>query len=410
MIGPAATYGAAVPAASQAAGVDPRQTYDAITPSLAESATLGAMTASHTQGLRSGGLVGYSTFFTGYDPDRDGTARRLSMGRGAAQAVSASARALMHTGLQNTAAGKYIEPFTMAHRYGVGGAMDAAMRGPMGSASSGGITTMGRSAGKTGTQTAGLGAFGKNPTLTATQKGVGGVPTSGGPAGTVNTRTVTRPAPEYENIPTSGGPVRQRTGRNVNPLRGVSADEATLHATSNTGTKSRSAMVRSASADDLVFEAIDDPKDKGFIRKALTGILGGMGYDDEGRAVGNLTREQFDSGRVFGMESAAKGSGGAQFGGAAGRVLGKGVRFLGAFEIARLGVDAATYAMGEGYEAMVKTTERLQRRVGADHSMSGGYYNRAAATERQRAVQTLNSNRLNPRTQIRGNEAYYNHR
>jgi hypothetical protein len=196
----------------------------------------------------------------------------------------------------------------------------------------------------------------------------------------------------------------------INNVRAVDAAESSLStATVKSSSKDLRHMAKTTSSGNLALEAVDDRQDQSFIRKALTGVLGGLGYDDQGRSVGNLTREKFASGRVFGMESAAKGSGGAQFGGAAGRVLGKGVRFLGAFEIARLGVDAATYAMGEGYEAMVKTTERLQRRVGADHSMSGGYYNRAAATERQRAVQTLNSNRLNPRTQIRGNEAYYSH-
>ena len=173
--------------------------------------------------------------------------------------------------------------------------------------------------------------------------------------------------------------------------------------------RSVQSAVRNADPQSVTLEAVDDRKDRSFLRKSLTGILGGLGYGPDGGERGSLTTRTIGD-RRYGFFDAAGDSGGANvMKGTAGRVLGKGIRMLGAFEVASLAVDAGTYALGEGYEAMVETTERLQRRVGADHSMSGGYYNRAASTERQRAVQSLNRNQLNPRTQIQGNEAYYAH-
>jgi hypothetical protein len=144
--------------------------------------------------------------------------------------------------------------------------------------------------------------------------------------------------------------------------------------------------------------------------KWLVGVLGGEGFTRGGTKASFDVAEETIDGETQLFRSPTSNSQGARIlGGPAGRALGAAARIGVGYEIARLGFDAATYAAGEAYESMVETTSAIRRRVGSDDSMSPAYYNRAAATERQRARQELNIRSLNPRTQLQGNEAAMAH-
>jgi hypothetical protein len=156
-------------------------------------------------------------------------------------------------------------------------------------------------------------------------------------------------------------------------------------------------------------EAADGPASKFF--KAITGILGGEGYGKSGQTFKGRSVKRDIAGDTFKFLAGSGDSQGANLAsGAAGRYVGAAFRGVAIYEAARLAGQGIAYAAGEGYEAMVETTTRLRRRVGQDDSMSGGYFNRAASTERQRAMQSLNENRLDPKTQLLGNEAAFGHK
>lgn len=377
MLAPAAFWGGAVPSAAQTAGMETGRAYDAATPSAIESIGIGLLMNRHTRGLQSGGMVGYSTFFTGYDADRHGLGRKISLGRLGAQAVSASARGLMHTPLANSdRAASVLRPLTMAHKYGVGGAVDAAMRGPIGS------DDVLQPKAKVS-----LGAAG----------GVGGKSMPASPDVGPN-RTVA-PSHLRDFVGDEFDVPRSNRSRAASPKARVpyrSLDPSDVDDVVGVG--------RSASAAADVGEDVSD------VWRYTVGWLGGEGFTAGGtRASARETVERID-GSAFRFFAAESGSQGARvLGGPAGRALGAAFRIGAGYEIARLAVDAGTYAAGEAYESMVETTSAIRERVGSDQSMSPAYYNRGAATERQRARRSLNLRSLNPRTQLMGNEASMAH-
>ena len=95
--------------------------------------------------------------------------------------------------------------------------------------------------------------------------------------------------------------------------------------------------------------------------------------------------------------------------GNAGRMAGLAFRGFAAYEVLSFAGKIGSHMAGEAYDSMVESADRLKRRTGSDHMMSGGYFNTATSTERQRAVQAMNENSLHPRSQMMGNEAYWMH-
>lgn len=379
--GPLAVYGAGVPIASNAAGVSSEQTYDAITPSAPESAMLGFMSASHSTGLQSGGMVGYSTFFTGYDPGRDGMARALSMGRLGGQAVSMSARAMKQLGFGGGGTAGFIDKAAKFDQYGMGvfasktPAEAFRMQGRGAGISNSAQQTVDSRIRSLQYNTQNLSPNARRGALHRAAESLG--------------RSST---PSRANLLT-GDPDAIAKADQRDRLR-----EAVRGGTMQSTTKT---ALRNATV-----EGVEEATESAAYRYGV-GVAGGMGYKDSGKAAANLVYDE-DLKRF--VPKASSGSKGATIlSGNAGKFIGGAAKAVGAYEIAKIAVDAASYAAGKGYESLVETTTRLQRRVGADDSMSGAYYNRAAVTERQRAVQTMNRNKIAPRTQVMGNEAYYAH-
>lgn len=104
-------------AASNATGHDVRSL---MLPSLPESMAGAIMFGSHKYGLRSAGLIGYSTLFTGYNPAAGaGRLRALSIGRAALKTGEWTARGLVHYGIGTTA----LKPWLELGKYGLGGVL-----------------------------------------------------------------------------------------------------------------------------------------------------------------------------------------------------------------------------------------------------------------------------------------------
>jgi len=340
--------------------------YDMATPSLTTSAMISFMEPKHRHGLRSGGLVGYSTFFTGYDPSRGHSfARQVSLGRMGAKGVEMAAKGLMATPLGSSEAARYIAPFARAGKYGIAGAVDAAVRGPGADLGEEAVET---AAGAVNPQQLSMG-FGQSATPDAGEQlsmfGDGGKPKS--------KKTVVGP---YSDWP--------RGSQSVDDVVEEGAEAATKTTSSSAGQR---------------------------IRKWLYGVFGGTGFKEGGtKAAFRETSEEI-AGMSFKMAAPEAGTGGAlAASGSLGKWAGRALRGAGWFEVARMGVQAGSYAVNSAYESMVETTARLQQRVGHQQQMSPAYYNRAAATERQRAARELNESVLNPRTQLKGNEAAFYHR
>lgn len=425
MLAPAAFWGGAVPSAAQTAGMEPSRAYDAATPSAIESAGLGFMMASHSRGLRSGGLMGYSTFFTGYDPSRGhGTGRMLSLGRLGAQGVSVAARGLMHTPLGNVdRAANVLRPLTMAHKYGVGGAMHAIAQGPspipdptpeaLKAGSTGSMRHGGRTAGSSTSAASSrsfMGAARESRTNVPFSMRTGGTGAGarkyGAPSG--------RPSPYSQGpgVPASSRKYDAPAGARSPYYKGGSGAGASARKYNRpTGTTSFSDAAASArrSAREGA-EEVAEAAGKTSWGEWIIGAFGREGYNKGGTSAAfrEVTEEIGDSAWRF--PAAADDTAGALLaGGPAGRAMGAAFRIGVGYEAVRLGVDAATYAVGEAYESMVETTSAIRSRIGSDRSMSPAYYNRGAATERQRARRELNIRSLNPRTQLMGNEAAMAH-
>lgn len=433
MLAPAAFWGGAVPSAAQTAGMEPSRAYDAATPGAIESAGLGFMMNSHRKGLQSGGMVGYSTFFTGYDPSRGhGTGRMLSLGRLAAGGVSVASQGLLQTPLGNyDAAAKVLEPLTMTHKYGLGGAMHAIAQGPISSGGGGssslmlpgrgGPTLVGGSGGGSSVKFAFAGhpldpnarssAINHQPGRPA---GMSGAPTGTRGVNVSDAEVVgyrdTGLGTRYSGVsvtqsgPSTLNPTGGRGVRPGNPLRTTPGPAGLRGGPAGLDEKAiRNAKVVGVSG------AADDAASRASWGKWITGLLGGEGYKKGGTQAAFREATETIGERTWGFAAAADDTAGMAFGGVAGRALGAAFKLGVGYEAARIAVDATTYVAGEAYESMVETTTTLRRRLGSDQSMSPAYYNRAAATERQRARRELNSRSLNPRTQLRGNEAYMAH-
>ena len=363
----ALAYGAGVPMASNAAGVDPEATYDALTPGAVSSAVYGLTTASHEVGLQSGGMAGYSTFFTGYNAETDGIGRRLSLGRLAGEAVSKTAEGVLRTGLvNNDTAQDMLRRASHFDELGMG----AFARYDKEAASKAGLQHQ-----KTTTQSRGM--FPGRDNL------------SRDPSWWSRLRDMRAAHQTSAMRGQAPGPLVQSWS--IEP-RDIDVDSASIQKSAQRVGK-RAGAAKGA---------------KSWAYKAM-GLFGGAGYTDQGKADYDVVTRTGPDGKDFKALKRTSNKGLTMLKGSAGRMLGAGFRMMGAMELGMLAADAVGYAAGAGYESMVETTTRLQRRVGGDNSMSGGYYNRAAVTERQRAVRTMNQNQLNPQTQMMGNEAAFMH-
>jgi hypothetical protein len=376
MLAPAAFWGGAVPSAAQTAGMETGRAYDAATPSAIESIGIGLLMNRHTRGLQSGGMVGYSTFFTGYDAERHGFGRKISLGRLGAQAVSASARGLMHTPLANSErAASVLRPLTMAHKYGVGGALSSVQL----------TDELAESAAESAD------VAGRSRSFFARH---GASPMTPGAEDIAPSPNATAMGPDFDDAERIKASLRR-------------GDVVASRSAQEVGEEAAEIGSRSAYASAMRGQM--DSK-TGRMFKWLVGVLGGEGFNRAGtRASYEVAEETIDGTTQLFRRAGGSTAGAVALGGTAGRALGAAFRIGAGYEIARLAVDAGTYAAGEAYESMVETTSAIRERVGSDQSMSPAYYNRGAATERQRARRSLNLRSLNPRTQLMGNEASMAH-
>jgi hypothetical protein len=348
--------------------MSPSESYDAATPSLPESAALGLMHKDiHKKGLQSGGLLGYQTFFSGYNPERgDGAARRLSIGRLAGQGVSMAARGLKQAGLAGTAAEEFLDRASMFHKHGLGAFVDPSEEIRSGAGRQARQNMLGKAKFLSQNGSAEYSTPGKNPgrRRAALEFAEGGFGT-----GSIKSGPKLQPAPDVDpsDVNISGSAARE--------IR----------------EKGRKAAFKAAADDSWLYK--------------IMGALGARGYSDDGTKAAVEGVEETVDGKDYRMVAAAGDKGPNLISGRLGSYAGKALRMYGYYEVAKMAVDATTYAAGQAYESMVSSTEEMMRRVGRSETMSRGYYNRAAATERQRAVQELNDSTLNPRTQLMGNEA-----
>lgn len=330
MIAPLTVWGPGAAMASNATGVN---MYGAALPSLPESMMLSALMSRHKAGLTSGGMVGYSTFFTGYDPSQHGMLRSLSIGRLAGQGVSAMARGLVSAGIGTTAfQDNVLKPLQYTHKYGLSGVLSS-----------------------------------------------------------VSTKEYDAVYKEY---------VRAKVNRELPNLRFLNKKQGLGMSTKQLRKEAqRRGQIYAAAQTNVALQGKFAAR-----HKWLAGILGGIGFDELGHA---QTKWVEEGGRRFMVSQA--GSTGAVMTGRLGKFLGAGAKLSSGLMLASMAATATVDIIGAGYESLVRTNARLQERVGTKHTMSAAYFNRAAATERQRAMMTLNTNQLNPRNQLMGNEASFMH-
>lgn len=367
-IGAAVAWGAGVPAAGQQLGLSPSESYDAATPSLPEAAALGAMEPGlHKKGLQSGGLLGYKTFFSGYNPERgDGQARRLSIGRLAGKSVSMAARGLKQAGLAGTGAEDFLNRATLFEKHGLGAFVDPSEEL---------VSGAGREARR--------GMIGKSRYL-AQHSGVT-YSTAG--------RNPGRRRAAQELAAGGYGTGNIKSGPKLQPSPGLDDVNDVKVAGSAVRKKGRNAAFKAAANDSWLYK--------------IMGALGGKTHNAAGtEVVGEVVEETVDGSTVRAVAGMGE-EGGNLISGRLGSYAGQAFRMAGYYEVAKMAVDATTYAAGQAYESMVSSTEQMMQRVGRSETMSNAYYNRAASTERQRAVRELNDSMLNPRTQLMGNEATY---
>lgn len=312
-------------------------TLDMATPGIMESAMYGMAMHSpiRTGGLASGGLVGYSTFFSGFDPATDSsTFRRFSIGRAAGEVVSLAARGLRGLGLDT----EFVQRATQFNKYGMGAFIDP------------------------------------------------------------KTELITSPNKFGAAVTKEGAKFPKSQSYRVGPSRFESAAEA----------KAKLSQAKPKAVFSGKPGFAKGGAESGLYK--LMSTLSGRGYKmgEEGAEVAVEVVEETVGGNKLAMTKAS-GTVGKVFTGAGATALSVAARGVAAYEVLSIAKDAATYAIGQGYKSMVDSATQLQQRMGMENYMSGGYFNRAATSERQRVMQTMNRNRLAPRDQIFGNEAFYGH-
>lgn len=324
---------------------------------LTTSALGGIAAGNHSHKLGSKGLLGFTTLFTGYDPQHGlgGLGRRMSVGRLALAGVELGAQGLLKTGMLD------------GHRFENRVRLAA-----------------------TGAQRHGL-------------------------LGIIGARGIDRPT--SQDIREAGARASLDAQRRFykNPESVIGGSPSRVEAARKAEQKVRA---KKATAVRSATRVSPDQKVRGW---RFFSMFSGEGYDQRGRAFMHFVEDQGmavprpgaaspeQKGVIRNTTGRGRKSQGMIARGRAG-LIGGGVRGLFLLGAAELGLSAATNYAGRAYGSMVRTADSINERTGggADY-MSGAYFGRAAATERQRAVATMNENVLNPRTQLMGNEAFFAH-
>jgi hypothetical protein len=336
-------------------GVNP---YDAVVPNPMVGMVFGMSLpkVKHKDGLYSGGAIGYSTFATGVGPE-SGFARQISLGNMGLQATRAMAHGLSK--IPGIAGSESLSPYLnvakQAHRLGLAG-----MAGTVDAS--------------TVEETAQTAARKQLRTGRFKVTGGGGMHQKG-----IRTFDV---APD--------GSVRAGMHPDLKQVDRVSAFK---------GQGGRGPLKRGMDPE-ATFSAMEKLFGENKTARYLGGILGGTdkvkGFQRIGSKIAPILDDTIDGGFKIG-------------GGALGAGLGKLIKFGGYVELANIAVDIAAYGAGKAYGTLTNVTREMNRRFDPN-AMSSGYFNQAAATERQRAVMKLDSSRLAPRTQLMGNGAFHHHR
>lgn len=415
---PGPVAGAAGIAGVSAASSDtsPSETFGAVAPDPVTSAGIGMVTASHQKGLQSGGMFGYSTFFTGYRPEDHHAGRRLSIGRAAAETVSLAAEGLRRTPLSGIdAVDEGLKRASKLSEYGMGvfgNIQSTGLQQFYGDPQGQGVGVVDEYAqqGRGGRSVKGSHrAASIFTTESRPQSGSSTPEPAPGAENPVDSYRQQAGQPSTPRPPAGGAPVRSADDV-ISEAAEQNADDTVdmIQNAEVTGTRGASRVGTAGSPDARMPTGSSKNSTLGRAFRFLVGGLGGAGYNADGSTA---VRQVYDE-TLGGMVTVAEGgSEGATFmKSSAGRMIGSAFKFAGYAEAAQLAGQGISYAAGKGYESLVEATTRLQRRTGgAGEQMSTAYYNRAASTERQRAVQSMNSNKLNPRNQIMGNEAYFMH-
>jgi hypothetical protein len=345
--------GAAVYGASNATGQD---VASILTPSVPESFMFGAMASRHKGGFVSGGMIGYSTFFTGFNPEAGygGTMRSISAGRAAAGALSLAARGMRAATTEGSDAYHFFNRFAGMHKYGLQGALMYQSEAD----------------------------FNKRmkPTLDKLKTRHRRAAIS-----TLNT-TIQSVKVASPSISTAA-PLTPK----VSSLVGVlDAADAKAAATTHKG------------ADRLIGKHMKGPRN---LLKGLS-VFTGRGFD--GKNVKGKWILDETGARRFVSDSGSKA---AALGGAGGQMAGRLIRMGGWLQLGSMAATAAVDFAGDTYASMVRHTRHMQDKYNVHGNvLSPAYMSQAAVTERQRAQMELNTSILNPRTQMMGNEAGMYHR
>lgn len=392
-----ASYAGGSYMAANAAGVDQELLKDTLTPSVLESAAFGFLAAGkasgfgHRKGLQSGGLVGYSTFFSGYDPEMHGAARKYSLGRVGGAAVSAAGHALEK--IPGLAGSRYIESMKSFHRLGLwafnytdGKGFDTPTGQP--SAMPGGAkfsaidpdSSHGRSLLKE------TGQYDDSVIMTRANKKASSFK-----------NTIAQRSAWQSTVKDLFRKGREQRNFTFSPMsRGKGANTALETLSNAVGNRPNNPIVGGA------------PNKGGRMVSYIASWFGGTGATADGSEM-KLAYDKLSDGTTIARAGRGAKHGANIIKGALGRTVGMGFQAAAAYEVAKYAAKGIGYAVGKGYESMVESTERIRRKTGSDQMMSGGYFNRAATSERQRAVQTMNTRTLHPRYQMMGNEAYWMH-
>lgn len=350
----------------------------AVMPGPVNSFVLGMLGVKQTNGLRSGGMFGYSTFFTGAGPNAS-LARRASLGRMGLAGVSATSRAVRD--LTNVRPGSYAARVFDA----LGNIQHGGLAGLAGELSMEGQDPIGR------TRASVRKIRGRRALTVSSDQGQLFVRHADESGWRVRKGKRLVRLTDESKLPWSVRAYQQRSlGRNAADAMGFDGAARGINKRADAYNRYRTRTAGTAAAQSLK---------KNKVVRGLAGILGGIDLDADDAI-------RVSGGRV-GFNTAKRGY--KVLGGTVGKALGGAFRGAAALTVLEMAGQAATFTATSAYRGLARVTERMQDRFNPS-TMSAGYFNRAAATERSRAVQELNTSVLNPRSQLMSNEAYFYHR
>lgn len=361
---PIAVWGGAAAASNGTNG----GAFSALAPSLPEAAMFGILGGKHNHGMGSAGLVGYSTFFTGYNPQQGhgGFMRAASLGRAASGMLSTIAQQSQKLMTHGSDAWHMANRIGIMHEYGLQGA----------------LTYVKDSDYRDTVQTAYRRQKGQWDEIRAVTKN--------------QWRDL---GIEVGEAAKAGGPISPTLKDRFNEV-----DARWQKMSGETWDKStrRAALGTARTEADATFASR-------FYKRLRGASMGsGEGFDETGQLLRGGMRSTGRGGHVWVAEAGSKS---AQIGGAIGRNAGRLLKVGMALELASFALTKATDFAGDAYASAVNMTRKMQDTYGMNGNvLSPAYMSQAAVTERQRAQLELNSSVLNPRTQMMGNEAQMYHR